>query len=91
MFYGHAFDEIARRPHPDHRDCDGISRRTHGLACQESGRPARRDLGSDGRLRDPLTDPVTDGSEIAAVKKKNMEEELQRPAFLRMRPNRLRS
>jgi hypothetical protein len=36
-------------------------------------------------------DSISDDSEIGAVNKKTIEEELQKPAFLRLRSNRYRS
>jgi len=36
-------------------------------------------------------DPLMDSTEIGTLKKKAAEEELQRPAFLRLRPGRLRT
>ena len=101
VFYGHAFDEsledriqitVIATGFPAIRAVGG------GLAGRKStqGRVSSRPMAERRSGARPGTIPVpgetiVDDSEIGAVNKKTIEEELQKPAFLRLRGNRLHS
>ena len=97
VFYGHAFDETLEDRIQITVIATGFPAIRAGLAGRRvpGARAARplmdRRTGARSGTPPPVNDPVADGSEIAAVNKKAMEEELQRPAFLRLRSNRLHS
>jgi cell division GTPase FtsZ len=95
VFYGHAFDEtledriqitVIATGFPAVRTAMQGKKNAGRSRTGYDRRPGTRLGPGDGPL-----DPLVDGSEIGAIKNKNLEEELQRPAFLRLRPNRLRS
>src|SRR5262245_3492797 len=93
VFYGHAFDDSLE----DRIQITVIATGFPAVRAQAAGKKtaARNPRFSRGGARstagDPGADVPLDGSEIGVLKKKNIDEELQRPAFLRLRPNRLRS
>lgn len=97
VFYGHAFDEALEDRIQITVIATGFPSIRAGLAGRKAagnraGRtPAERRSGARPGSPAPVTDFATDGSEISAVDKKTLEEELQRPAFLRLRSSRLRS
>lgn len=91
VFYGHAFDESLE-------DRIQITVIATGFPAVRVGMPSKKPsarVSRTGYERRPLRagdslESIPDSSEVGAMKK-SAEEELQRPAFLRMRPNRLRS
>ncbi len=95
VFYGHAFDETLEDRIQITVIATGFPAvRTTALGKKNASRSRtgyERRTGARMGGGDGTIDPLVDGSEIGAIKNKNLEEELQRPAFLRLRPNRLRS
>ena len=97
VFYGHAFDETLEDRIQITVIATGFPAIRAGLAGRRpsgarASRPPveRRTAAARAGALPPVYDSAADGSEIVAVNKKTMEEELQRPAFLRLRSNRLR-
>ncbi|MFA5976251.1 MAG: cell division protein FtsZ [Elusimicrobiota bacterium] len=95
VFYGHAFDEhledriqitVIATGFPAVRTGSGskkgVVRSRTGVERRE---PARVGAGA------PLGEMVPDAPDVQAAKRRNLEDELQRPAFLRLKPSRLRS
>jgi cell division protein FtsZ len=96
VFYGHAFDETLEDRIQITVIATGFPAARTGLAGRKTPGARtprlpseRRVLARAGAL--PGSEALTDGSEISAIDKKAIEEELQRPAFLRLRSGRLRS
>jgi len=89
VFYGHAFDDSLE-------DRIQITVIATGFPAVRASAMGKKNAARNPRFgrttaRESGLDAPVDGSEISAIKNKNMDEELQRPAFLRMRPSRLRS
>jgi cell division GTPase FtsZ len=96
VFYGHAFDETLEDRIQITVIATGFPSIRPGLAGRKVAGSRTRPLverraGSRTGGAPSATEAAPDGSEISAVNKKTLEEELQRPAFLRLRPSRLRS
>jgi cell division protein FtsZ len=88
VFYGHAFDESLE-------DRIQITVIATGFPAIRAGMPGKKGTAARG-VRTPLErrpgtpEHIGDGSEVGVVNRKNIEDELQRPAFLRRRTSRLR-
>jgi cell division protein FtsZ len=98
VFYGHAFDEtledriqitVIATGFPAIRTTVGLSGRKAAQSRLASRPVSERRVGARTGTLPAAGESMVEDSEIGAVNKKTIEEELQKPAFLRLRPNRL--
>jgi cell division protein FtsZ len=94
VFYGHAFDDKLE----DRIQITVIATGFPGVrvGSTKKGASLRPRSGVDRRQlprlpgQTSMPETISESQDTAAAKRRNLEEELQRPAFLRMKPNRLR-